>query len=47
MHLNDEMTFYVRFGEFIGRGAQVLAVLLLLVAIVRGWQRKEPTPLLF
>ena len=44
VHLNDEVTFYVRFGELIGRGAQVLAVLMLLVAIVRGWQRKEQLP---
>ncbi|WP_201977615.1 apolipoprotein N-acyltransferase [Hymenobacter rubidus] len=40
VHLNEEATFYVRFGELIGRGAQVLAVLLLLVAIVVGWNRK-------
>ena len=46
VHLNDEVTFYVRFGELIGRGAQVLAVLMLLMAIVRGWQRKEPIHLL-
>ncbi len=45
VHLNDEVTFYVRFGELIGRGAQLLAVLLLLVAIVRGWQRKSSTAL--
>ncbi|MDO7847927.1 apolipoprotein N-acyltransferase [Hymenobacter sp. M29] len=41
VHLNSETTFYVRFGELIGRGAQILAVLLLLVAIVVGWQRKR------
>ncbi|GAB3574185.1 apolipoprotein N-acyltransferase [Hymenobacter daeguensis] len=40
VHLNDEVTFYVRFGELIGRGAQALAVLLLLGAIVRGWSRR-------
>ncbi len=40
VHLNDEATFYVRFGELIGRGAQLLAVLVLLVAIVRGWQKR-------
>ncbi|MBF9235813.1 apolipoprotein N-acyltransferase [Hymenobacter sp. BT683] len=45
VHLNDEVTFYVRYGELIGRGTQVLAVLLLLVAIMQGW-RKKPTPLL-
>ncbi|MGI4759669.1 MAG: apolipoprotein N-acyltransferase [Janthinobacterium lividum] len=27
VHLNDEVTFYARFGELIGRGAQLLAVL--------------------
>ena len=30
VHLNSELTFYARFGELIGRGAQVLAVLGLL-----------------
>ena len=34
-----KLTFYVRFGELIGRGAQGLAVLLLLVAIVVGWPK--------
>ena len=46
VHLNDEVTFYARHGELIGRGAQLLAVLGLLVAVVVGWMRKEPTPLL-
>jgi hypothetical protein len=46
VHLNDEVTFYVRFGELIGRGAQVLAVLLLGFAIVVGWTRKKKAPLL-
>ena len=36
VHLNDEVTFYVRFGELIGRGAQVLAVLLLVFVVVRA-----------
>ncbi len=40
VHLNDEVTFYARFGELIGRGAQGLAVVLLLVAVVVGRQRK-------
>jgi apolipoprotein N-acyltransferase len=39
VHLNTEETFYVRYGELIGRGAQALAVLgvigLVLVALVR------------
>jgi apolipoprotein N-acyltransferase len=34
VHLNDEQTFYVRYGELIGRGAQGLAVLLLLGVVV-------------
>ena len=41
VHLNDEVTFYARFGELIGRGAQLLAVLGLLVAVVVGWRRKS------
>ena len=41
VHLNDEVTFYARYGELIGRGAQLLAVLLLGFAIVRGWQNKR------
>ena len=40
VHLNNEVTFYVRFGELIGRGAQLLAVLLLGFAVVRGWQNR-------
>jgi len=33
VHLNDEVTFYARYGELIGRGAQVLAVLGLLAVV--------------
>ncbi|GAA3957385.1 apolipoprotein N-acyltransferase [Hymenobacter antarcticus] len=40
VHLNDEVTFYARFGELIGRGAQLLAVLLLGFAIATGFSRK-------
>ncbi|HET9505919.1 MAG TPA: apolipoprotein N-acyltransferase [Hymenobacter sp.] len=40
VHLNDEQTFYVRHGEVIGRGAQALAVLLLLGAVVGPLVRK-------
>jgi apolipoprotein N-acyltransferase len=40
VHLNDKVTFYARFGELIGRGAQILAVLVLLLAIAMGWNRK-------
>ena len=43
VHLNDEVTFYARFGELIGRGTQLLAALVLLVAIVRG-RRKIQNP---
>ncbi len=41
VHLNDEVTFYARHGELIGRGAQLLAVLGLLTAVVLGWNRKR------
>ncbi|WP_460611299.1 apolipoprotein N-acyltransferase [Hymenobacter terrigena] len=44
VHLNDEATFYVRFGELIGRGAQGLAVLMLIFAIVQGWRNKNLRP---
>ena len=39
VHLNSEPTFYSRFGELLGRGAQWLAVLGLLGAVVVGWRR--------
>ena len=38
VHLNDEGTFYARHGELIGRGAQLLAVLGLLLAF---WQERR------
>jgi apolipoprotein N-acyltransferase len=41
VHLNSEMTFYARYGELIGRGAQVLAGLLLLGAIALSLMRKK------
>ena len=41
VHLNSEVTFYARFGELIGRGAQVLAVLLILGIIVLPLVRKQ------
>ena len=41
VHLNSEMTFYARYGELIGRGAQGLAVLLLLGAVVAPLVRKS------
>ncbi|SHI42131.1 apolipoprotein N-acyltransferase [Hymenobacter daecheongensis DSM 21074] len=40
VRLNTEMTFYVRYGELIGRGAQVLAVLLLAFVMVRALNRR-------
>ena len=41
VHLNGEVTFYARFGELIGRGAQMLAVLMLVFAVVQGWRNKN------
>jgi apolipoprotein N-acyltransferase len=41
VHLNKEVTFYARHGELIGRGAQGLAVLLLLGATVGAVVRKQ------
>ncbi|ALW84508.1 apolipoprotein N-acyltransferase [Hymenobacter sedentarius] len=41
VHLNDEVTFYARYGELIGRSSQVLAVLLLAVAVWVSWQKKQ------
>lgn len=40
VHLNDEVTFYARFGELIGRGAQLLAVLGLLAVVVMSFKQK-------
>ena len=42
VHLNNEVTLYARFGELIGRGAQLLAVLLLLVAFWQGRRYRKP-----
>ena len=48
VHLNHEITFYVRFGELIGRGSQLLAELLLLAAFWQGRRKTlNATPLLF
>jgi apolipoprotein N-acyltransferase len=46
VHLNDELTLYVRFGEYIGRGTQILAVLLLFAAFWVSRPRRvvRPTP---
>ena len=43
VHLNSEVTFYARFGELIGRGTQLLAVLLLLVAFWQGRRYRKPS----
>ncbi len=36
VNLNDRVTFYVRYGDYIGRGASFGAVLLLLLLLVQG-----------
>ncbi|MDO7886145.1 apolipoprotein N-acyltransferase [Hymenobacter cheonanensis] len=41
VHLNTEQTFYVRYGELIGRGAQVLAVLGVIGMIVLPLVQKK------
>jgi apolipoprotein N-acyltransferase len=41
VHLNNEPTFYASHGELIGRGVQILAVLLLVGAIGVGLARKK------
>jgi apolipoprotein N-acyltransferase len=46
VHLNNELTFYARYGELIGRGAQGLAVLLLLGAVVMPLVRNNNRPAL-
>ena len=40
VHLNNELTFYAKHGELIGRSAQLLAVLLLVVAVGVGLARR-------
>ena len=42
VHLNDGLTFYARFGELIGHGVQVLAVLTLLIAFWQGRRPRQP-----
>lgn len=39
VHLNDELTFYVRYGELLGHAVQVLAVLLLGWALLRRFMK--------
>ncbi|MCB2380524.1 apolipoprotein N-acyltransferase [Hymenobacter sp. BT635] len=40
VHLNTELTFYVRYGELIGAATQVLAVVLLLALLVKALNRR-------
>lgn len=39
--LNDELTFYARYGDFIGRIAALLAVLMILLTVVRSLNKTE------
>lgn len=40
INANDEITFYVKNGDFLGRGASMAAILLLLIGMVRHFMRK-------
>lgn len=43
MHANTELTFYVRYGDYLGRAACLLSIFLSLYAFVRRFsQRKNP-----
>lgn len=44
VHLNDKLTFYTRVGEWIGRGCQALALLLLGWVITRAFAEPKPQP---
>jgi apolipoprotein N-acyltransferase len=44
VHLNDEVTFYARHGELIGHGAQILAVLGLLLLIAWRFLPRQALP---
>ncbi|WP_254846463.1 apolipoprotein N-acyltransferase [Hymenobacter sp. CRA2] len=39
VHLNDELTFFTRYGELLGHAAQILAVLLLGLLVVRRFAK--------
>lgn len=41
VHLNTDLTFYVRFGELIGRGAQALAFLILFIALWKDQRDRQ------
>jgi hypothetical protein len=45
VHLNDGVTFYARHGELIGRGAQILAVLGLLLLIAWRFLPRQALPI--
>lgn len=44
VHLNDRLTFYTRVGEWIGRGCQALALLLLGWVIARAFAKAQSQP---
>ena len=41
VHLNNEVTFYARYGDGIGRVALMFSALLLIMAFVRRWRTKR------
>ena len=40
IHFNDELTFYVKYGDLIGRLGMLIAILLLLNLLVKHWNPK-------
>ncbi|MDD4425338.1 MAG: hypothetical protein PHS40_05400, partial [Mariniphaga sp.] len=40
VQLNDEITFYVKYGDYIGRISRLMAVLLLLFTGVKRWVKE-------
>lgn len=40
LNANDDITFYVKYGDFIGRAATMAAILLFLIGIVRHFMRR-------
>jgi hypothetical protein len=41
MHANDDLTFYVKYGDYIGRGAIVVTILLACFAFVQRFRKKK------
>ncbi|MGB3075961.1 MAG: apolipoprotein N-acyltransferase, partial [Chitinophagales bacterium] len=41
LHANNELTFYVRFGDYIGRAAILLSILLALFAFIKRFSGKK------